>query len=106
TFKLSPEPHQSVVKCLHEANSSNSAEAIHSTYCRYEIHLVIKFITLHHKFAAEIHRQLVETYGTGVMSRQHIYSGLGHIKMVAQTVKVEDYDICLLGQKRGFIRMI
>ncbi|XP_039604252.1 protein GVQW3-like, partial [Polypterus senegalus] len=41
---------------------------------------VIKFLTLRHKSAAEIHRQIVETYGPEVMSRQHVYKWVRSFK--------------------------
>ncbi|KAG2469266.1 GVQW3 protein, partial [Polypterus senegalus] len=63
-----------------QASSSTSAEAVCSTYRQCKIRSVIKFLTLRHESAAEIHRQLVETYGPEVMSRQHVYKWVRSFK--------------------------
>ncbi|KAL1129623.1 hypothetical protein AAG570_012568, partial [Ranatra chinensis] len=63
-----------------QASSSTSAETIHSIYCRFEIRLVIKFLTLHCKSMAKIHHHLVETYVPEVMPSQHVYQWVRSFK--------------------------
>lgn len=55
-----------------EPNASNSSSSNCSTYRRCEIRSVIRFLTLRNESAASIYRQLVETYGCEVMSRQNV----------------------------------
>lgn len=55
-----------------QSNASNSSSSNRSTYCRCEIRYVIRFLTLRNESAASIHRQLVETYGSEVMTRQYV----------------------------------
>lgn len=55
-----------------QPNASNSSSSNRSTYRRCEIRSVIRFLTLRNESAASIHRQLVETYESEVMTRQHV----------------------------------
>ncbi|VVC25525.1 Hypothetical protein CINCED_3A001294 [Cinara cedri] len=73
-----------------QLKASNNSSSDRSTYRRCEIRSVIRFLALCNESAASIHRQLVETYGSEMMTRQH-------------DTKEEDHGICLLGPERDII---
>ncbi|KAG8238665.1 hypothetical protein J437_LFUL018507 [Ladona fulva] len=53
---------------LQQPNMSTSPSSVCSTYCRCEICSVIQFLTLCNKAAASTHQQLVEMYGSEVIT--------------------------------------
>ncbi|KAL4132082.1 hypothetical protein QTP88_009298 [Uroleucon formosanum] len=55
-----------------QPNTSNSSSSNRSTYHRCEIRSVIRSLILRNESAASLHRQLVETYRSEVMTRQHV----------------------------------
>ncbi|KAL1122271.1 hypothetical protein AAG570_003676 [Ranatra chinensis] len=74
-----------------------------SIHLRCEIRSAIKFFILRRESAAETHRQLVDTHGLEVMSRQHVRKLVKSLKESrTDTQSGRLRGICLLGQKKKF----
>ncbi|KAL1116329.1 hypothetical protein AAG570_005824, partial [Ranatra chinensis] len=77
-----------------------------STYYLREILSVAKFLTLRPKSAAEIHHQLVETYGSEVTSSQHFYKWVRSFKEGRTGTQSEKLQHLSFGTKKGFCWLI
>ncbi|KAL4141387.1 hypothetical protein QTP88_004035 [Uroleucon formosanum] len=92
-------------------NTSNSSSSNRSTYRRCEIRSVIRLLILRNESAASLHRQLVETYGSEVMTHQHVTKWVRlfkegrthtHDEEGIQNLifREKDHGICFLGPER------
>ncbi|KAL4142723.1 hypothetical protein QTP88_005133 [Uroleucon formosanum] len=97
-----------------QPNTSNSSSSNRSTYRRCEIRSVIRLLILRNESAANLHRQLVETYGSEVMTRQHVTKWVRLFKegrththdeegVQNPIFREKDHGICFLGPERDIV---